>query len=212
MRSVAIGVQEPARTRVEEAPTPIRLAEFGRLGSAYWGVVAVGAVLTLARFSEAFLILRAQGMGLPIALAPLVLVVMNIVYAASAYPIGILSDRIDRRTLLGAGFGVLILSDAVLAFAPNLWMVMLGIGLWGLHMGMTQGLLATLVTDTAPSAARGTAFGFFNVASGIALLLASLIAGVLWDVVGPPATFLAGAGFTAAGLVGTFAFVRGRTR
>jgi hypothetical protein len=169
---LVLGVREPAQPRVEEAPIRLRLVDFGRLGRVYWGVVAVGAVLTLARFSEAVLILRAQGIGLPIALAPLVLIVMNIVYSASAYPIGILSDRMDRHALIGIGFGVLILSDLVLAFAPTLWVVMFGIGLWGLHMGMTQGLL-------------------------------------LWEVVGPSATFFASAGFTAIGLVGTFAVVRG---
>lgn len=200
------GVREPAGVHpAREARAPIRRADLGRLGGIFWGVVAVGAVLTLARFSEAFLILRAEGMGLPLALVPLVLVVMNVVYAASAWPMGALSDRHDRRLVLGAGFAVLIVADIVLAFAPGLWAVMIGIGLWGLHMGMTQGLLVALVADTAPADLRGTAFGLFHLTSGMALLLASLIAGLLWQAVGPSATFLAGAALTATGLVGTVA-------
>jgi MFS family permease len=205
---LVLGVREPARTQpVGEARTPIRWTELGRLGGLFWGVVAVGAVLTLARFSEAFLILRAEGLGLPLGVIPLVLVVMNIFYAASAYPMGVLSDRYDRRLVLGAGFMVLILADLVLAFSPGIRTVFIGIGLWGLHMGMTQGLLAALVADTAPIKLRGTAFGFFNLASGVALLLASVIAGLLWEVVGPSATFLAGAAFTAIGLFCAFALM-----
>jgi MFS family permease len=212
---LVLGVREPPQPRpLAVARVPIRWSELGRLGRVFWGVVAVGAVLTLARFSEAFLILRAEDEGLSLALIPLVLVVMNVVYAASAYPMGALSDRYDRRLVLAAGFVVLIVADVVLALASGIWVVMLGIGFWGLHMGMTQGLLAALVTDTAPTDLRGTAFGLFNLASGAALLLASLIAGLLWELIGPAATFLAGATFTAAGLVGTVVLLgrRGRSR
>jgi MFS family permease len=210
---LVVAVREPARRRpAGEERAPIRWADLGRLGSLLWGVVAIGTVLTLARFSEAFLILRAQGAGLPLSLVPLVLVVMNVVYAASAYPVGAWSDRHDRRLMLAAGFVVLILADIVLAFASGIWTVMLGIGLWGLHMGMTQGLLAALVADTAPVDLRGTAFGVFNLASGAALLLASLIAGVLWEAVGPSATFLAGAAFTALGLAGAMVLTDRRAK
>jgi MFS family permease len=210
---LALGVREPLQVRpAAETRAPIRWSELGRLGGVYWSIVVVGAVLILARFSEAFLILRAENAGLPMALAPLVLVVMNVIYAAAAYPMGALSDRLDRRLMLAAGFVVLIFADIVLAFAPGVWIVMIGVGLWGLHMGMTQGLLAALVADTAPAALRGTAFGLFNFASGIALLLASLVAGLLWEVVGPYATFLAGAAFTALGLVGTAALMSRRAR
>lgn len=206
---LVLGVREPVRAQAPaEAHAPIQWDTLGRLGGLFWGVVAVGAVLTLARFSEAFLILRAEGAGLSVALVPLVLVVMNVVYSASAYPIGILSDRIDRWSLLAAGFVVLMAADIVLAFAPGIWAVMIGVGLWGLHMGMTQGLLAVLVVDTVPVAFRGSAFGLFHLASGAALLLASLIAGVLWDLVGPPATFLTGAVLTGLGLVGTVVLLR----
>jgi MFS family permease len=194
-----VGVREPPH-KANETQAPLKFRDLKTIGSAYWIIVAVGAVLTLARFSEAFLILRAQNAGLSLALAPLVLVVMNIVYALSAYPLGALSDRIDRKMMLGLGFATLIAADIVLAFAPNLWIVMTGIAIWGLHMGMTQGLLSALVADATPANLRATAFGVFNFASGIALLLASLIAGFLWEVIGPAATFSAGAGFTALGL------------
>jgi MFS family permease len=196
---LVIGVRE-APHQASAARAPVNFRDLRVLGGAYWTVVSVGAVLTLARFSEAFLILRAQGAGLPLALAPLVLVVMNIVYAASAYPVGALSDRISRRLLLRLGFAILIAADVVLAFAPNLWIVMSGVVLWGLHLGMTQGLIAALVADCAPVNLRATAFGVFNFASGVALLLASLLAGFLWAQIGPAATFIAGAGFTALGL------------
>jgi MFS family permease len=194
-----IGVREPpALASANDAP--LKFSDLKTIGRTYWTVVGFGTILTLARFSEAFLILRAQNAGLSLALAPLVLVVMNIVYALSAYPLGALSDRLDRGKMLGLGFALLIAADIVLAFAPNLWVVMGGIALWGLHMGMTQGLLSALVADQAPPSLRATAFGVFNFASGIALLLASLIAGILWEVIGPSATFVAGAAFTALGL------------
>ncbi|HEX5279078.1 MAG TPA: MFS transporter [Micropepsaceae bacterium] len=178
----------------------IELRDLKAIGGGYWLVAGIGVVLTLARFSEAFLILRAQNAGLSLALAPLVLVVMNIVYSLSAYPLGWLSDRIDRRLMLAAGFATLIAADVVLAAAPNLAIVMIGVALWGLHMGMTQGLLSAVVADESPAHLRATAFGVFNFASGFALLLASLVAGVLWEQIGPAATFIAGAVFTAVGL------------
>jgi len=196
---LAIGVREPPHPAA--APqAPVRLDECRSLGQAYWAVVAVGAVLTLARFSEAFLILRAQSSGLPLALAPLVLVVMNVVFAACAYPLGALSDRANRRRLLALGFATLIAADLILAWAPNLWIVMAGVALWGLHLGMTQGLLAALVADACPVNLRASAFGVFNFASGVALLIASVLAGFLWARIGPSATFIAGAAFTVLGL------------
>ena len=204
---LVLGVSEPAPRERRAAATPIRWADVRGLGRPFWSVIAVGAVLTLARFSEAFLVLRAEGAGLAVAYLPFVLVVMNVVYAAAAYPLGALSDRVDRRLLVGAGFGLLVVADGVLAFAPSLAWVMLGVALWGLHMGMTQGLLAALVADAVPAALRGTAFGLFHLASGVALLLASVIAGSLWHAAGPPATFLAGAAFAAAGLLGAIAWM-----
>lgn len=202
-----VAVREPPH-EADAKQTHLKFGDLRNLGAAYWIVVAIGAVLTLARFSEAFLILRAQSTGLSLALAPLVLVVMNIVYSLSAYPLGALSDQIDRKLILAIGFATLIVSDIVLAFAPNLLGVMAGVALWGLHMGMTQGLLAALVADEAPINLRATSFGVFNFVSGIALLLASLIAGALWETLGPYATFMAGAAFTAIGLVGTAVALR----
>jgi len=205
-------VDEPAGEHAATASRPpIRLNELDRFGFLYWAVVAIGFVLTLARFSEAFLILRAQSAGLPNALVPLALITMNAVYAITAYPMGALSDRIDRRAVLGGGFAALVAADLVLAFAPGLGMVMAGIALWGLHMGMTQGLLATLVADVAPLDLRGTAFGLFHFACGIATLLASLLAGILWQRFGAPATFLVGAALTSLGLAGGLA-ISSRTR
>jgi len=206
---LVVGVREPAHHAPERAVRkPIPWKELSTLGGRFWGVVAVGTVLMLARFSEAFLILRAEDKGLPLALVPAVLVVMNVFYSLSAYPMGTLSDKVDKRAILAGGFTVLIIADIVLALAPNFWIVMLGASLWGLHMGMTQGLLATFVAETAPAALRGSAFGLFHFVTGIALLAASFIAGVLWDWVGPSATFIGGAAFTAAGLVVAVALTR----
>jgi MFS family permease len=199
---LALGVEERAAPGAQAAPAnPIRWDALATLGRAYWFIVAAGAVFTLARFSEAFLILRAQQLGLPDAYAPLVLVVMNLVFAASAYPFGRLADRMSHRRLLAWGLGLLIAADLVLAQAGGLAAVAVGVALWGLHMGMTQGLLAAMVADTAPAGLRGTAYGVFSLASGVAMLVASVLAGALWDVLGAAATFYAGAGLSAVALV-----------
>ncbi len=199
---IVLFVREPARPLAARAVrSPLSRAELARLDIGYWLVVAISAVFTLARFSEAFLLLRAQSIGMPLVLVPSVMVVMNVVYAFSAWPAGALSDRIGRYGLLIAGFALLIVADIILAFGGNVALVMLGVAVWGLHMGLTQGLLQALVADTAPANLRGTAFGVFNLVSGLAMLLASIIAGGLWDWVGPDGTFLAGAAFTAVALV-----------
>jgi len=201
--ALMIFVKEPETARsAGNARSAIRGADFYELGTEYWWLVLIGAVITLARFSEAFLVLRAQNIGLPIALVPLVMVAMNLAYAASAYPAGHLSDRMDRRFVLASGFGILIGSDLVLALATGVWQMMLGVLLWGVHMGFTQGLLAALVADTTPSRIRGTAFGVFNLIGGIGMLIASFLAGWLWDQYGPQATFYAGAAFTTFALIG----------
>ncbi|MBW8471446.1 MAG: MFS transporter [Thiobacillus sp.] len=197
-----LGVREPDRPAGLRRGNPIRRENLRRLGNAYWWVVGLGAVFTLARFSEAFLVLRAAQSGVPVALVPLVMVAMNLVYAASAYPFGRLSDRMDHRTLLALGLAVLIAADVVLAANAHWTTLLAGVALWGLHMGMTQGLLATMVADTAPADLRGTAFGFFNLVSGVALLLSSAIAGLLWDQLGAAFTFYAGAAFSGLALLG----------
>ncbi len=171
--------------------------------------MAIATLFTLARFSEAFLVLRAQSIGLPIMLVPAIMIVMNVVYALAAYPAGMLSDKVDRLVVLMFGLCLLIVGDLFLAFSTGLGGVMIGVVLWGLHMGFTQGLLATLIADTAPADLRGTAYGMFNLLSGIAMLAASVIAGALWDVWGPQGTFLAGAAFTAIALVG-LVVIRGK--
>jgi MFS family permease len=199
---LAIYVREPEATAPPKARVALTHEALRALGSPFWGVVALGAVLTLARVSEAFLILKAGSVGLEIALAPLVLMLFNLVYAGSAWPVGVLSDRIGQRGLLALGFGVLVLADLILAFAGGLAGVMLGVALWGLHMGMTQGLLAAAVARHAPAQMRATAFGAFNLVTGFALLLGNGLAGALWSFSGPEAAFLAGAGFAALGLIG----------
>jgi len=195
------GVHEPGDGRVHARPaSPVQWRTLSEFGSAYWWVVVAGGVFTLARFSEAFLILRAQQLGLADTFAPLVLVIMNVVYALAAYPLGRLADRMSQTKLLAAGLAVLILSDLVLAQAQGLAAVVAGVILWGLHMGMTQGLLATMVAGAAPAQLRGTAFGFFNLVSGVAMLIASVLAGLLWDQLGAAVTFYAGAAFSILAL------------
>ncbi len=207
---LALGVKEPEATRPRKpARFPLHIAELRGLGGAFWLVVAVSTLFSLARFSEAFLILKAQAVGLPAMLAPLVLVAMNIVYALAAYPVGVFSDRGDRIAPLAAGMIALIAADGVLAGGNTLSMVALGVALWGLHMGLTQGLLAALVADAAPATLRGTAFGVFNLASGAALLVASWAAGLLWDMEGDYAAFSAGGFCAFAALAGLLA-LRGR--
>jgi MFS family permease len=195
---VLIWVHDPPRDGDSDGRPPLRIGDLRRLDRPFWTVAIIGIVFTLARFSEAFLILRAHDLRLPIALAPTVLVAMNLVYAAGAYPAGILSDRVRPRILLFAGLACLVAADLALALAPGLVMAFAGIALWGLHMALTQGLLAKLVADTAPADLRGSAFGAFNLATGVAMLAASLLAGLLWDRFGAPATFLTGAGFAVA--------------
>ncbi len=200
---ILFAVHEPPRPEaLRKVRSPLSRAEFEQLGSPYWWVVGFATVFALARFSEAFLILRAQEAGLPLVLIPLVLVVMNVVYAFAAYPAGVLSDRFNRMTLLMTGFGILIAADVALAIPGGLGSVTIGVVLWGLHMGFTQGLLATLIADTAPPELRGTAYGVFNLLGGLAALAASVLAGALWDNFGSQATFLVGAGLTTVALLG----------
>ncbi len=197
-------VKEPPRASNDKR-APIQAREIGELGAFYWFVVGAGAVFTLARFSEAFLVIRALDQGLALALTPAVIAVMSVVFAVVAYPAGRLQDRYGARPLLVAGLVALIAADVLLAFGSGLVLVFLGIGLWGLHMGLTQGVLSALVAETAPARLRGTAFGLFGLITGLAALVASVLAGILWEAIGPDATFLAGAGFAGLALIGFLA-------
>jgi len=212
MISVAIlvfFVREPA-AKTKEKRVPIKAREIGELGRFYWFVVVAGAVFTLARFSEAFLVIRAHDLGLALALAPAVIAVLSLVFAASAYPAGRLQDRYGARPLLVAGLAALIAADLFLAYGEGLPAIFLGIGLWGLHMGLTQGVLSALVAQAAPARLRGTAFGLFGLVTGLATLAASVAAGILWEAIAPEATFLAGAGLAAVALF-AFLSIRGGT-
>jgi MFS family permease len=206
---LVVYVREPEGARATaQGRAPLALAGAQRLPLRYWLVVMLGAVFTLARFSEAFLVLRAQDIGLALGFVPVVMVVMNLFYAGAAYPAGAAADRLAARSLLLMGLALLVAADVMLAFAGGALAVLIGAALWGLHMALTQGLLAKLVADTVPAELRGTGFGVFNLVSGGALLAASVIAGALWSAIGPAATFLAGAGFATIAAIGVAAFRR----
>lgn len=196
------GVSEPEQPITEARRNPISRDALKQLDHAYWWVVILGAVFTLARFSEAFLLLRAESNGLAIAWMPVVFVVMNVAFSASAYPFGKLADKVNHRHLLMIGLCLLIVADITLALGEHWLWTLLGAVIWGLHMGMTQGLLATMVANAAPTRLRGTAFGFFNLASGLSMLIASVLAGILWQYGGPALTFYTGAGFCVITLIG----------
>ncbi len=205
---LATYVREPEQSTAGTPRVPLTLADARRLPRRYWLVVLLGAVFTLARFSEAFLVLRAQDVGLAIGHVPLVMIIMNVFYALLAFPAGAAADRLSPRVLLPGGLLMLVVADLVLAFASAPLLALIGAALWGLHMALTQGLLSKLVADTAPAELRGTAFGVFNLVGGTALLLASVIAGELWNSFGPAATFLAGAAFAAVAAIGVLIYRR----
>jgi MFS family permease len=203
---LVFGVEEPvfaaaAGERAVPRSFPLSRAALARLPARYWGVVAIGAALALARFSEAFLVLRAQQGGIALAYLPMVLIVMNVVYAGCAYPLGALADRMRQDRLLALGILPLIGADMLLAWSASPLWLMMGLVCWGLHMAATQGLLAAMIADTAPEDMRGTGYGMFNLVSGIAMLIASVLAGWLWDSFGAPATFRAGALLAAVALL-----------
>ena len=201
-----LGVTEPKQNHTNHRMNPISKANLKRLNAAYWWVVIIGALFMLARFSEAFLVLKGQQSGIPIAYTPLIMVAMNIIYAATAYPFGKLSDRLSHTRLLAFSLIILIAADLVIANSHHWSTLLFGLTLWGIHMGITQGLLAALVAATSPKDLLGTAYGFFNLMSGIALLVASALAGLVWDLYGSSATFYAGAVFCGLTLVSlTFA-------
>lgn len=204
---LVVGVREPKPATVGKARDGARLtfADVGRLPSRYWWVVAIGATMALARFSEAFLVLRAQNVGMALAWVPLVMALMSVVYAVVSYPAGVAADQKRQGMLLSGGFFALIVADLILANASSIAGVLAGTAVWGVHMGLTQGVLAALVAQAAPADLRGTAFGLFNLVSGIALLIASALAGWLWDSFGPAQAFYAGAAFAALAWIGMIA-------
>lgn len=203
---LAIGVSEP-KSGVSARKPGMNLLTAKLLGREFWFVALVGSMMMLARFSEAFLLIKAAEVGLPVRYIPLALVVMSLAYALTSYPVGALSDRIGRRGLLAAGLAVLLIADFMLGFGTTIGAVFAGVALWGLHMGLTQGLLSAMVADTAPTDMRGTAFGVFSLISGVVVLIASVLAGYLWDTQGSWATFMAGAAFTAVAMM-LFPFIR----
>lgn len=208
---LVLGVEEPARPEGHVArPSPIRWSDVRSIGAPFWLAVTVGVLFTMARFSEAFLVLRGHDVGIPLTLVPFVLIAMNVVYSLVSAPVGNLSDRIGRKALLATGIVVLIVADLVLALTGSIVGVMAGVALWGLHMGLTQGLLAALVADTAPARLRGTAFGLFNLATGVTMLAASGLAGLLWSAWGSGLTFLAGGGFAVIALAGVILLLKAR--
>ncbi|WP_342621104.1 MFS transporter [Rhodoferax sp. GW822-FHT02A01] len=202
---LCLGIREPVSSNHGQRSNPVSTVNLRRLSSAYWWTVGIGFAFTLARFSEAFLVLRAQQSGIAIAWIPLVMVAMNVVYAACAYPFGKLSDRLNHNLLLAAGLLVMVGADLVLAWSTHWFALAAGIALWGIHMAITQGLLATMVADTAPADLRGTAFGFFNLLSGIAMLIASTLAGWLWDTYGAAFTFYGSAALCGLALMALLA-------
>jgi MFS family permease len=206
---LVFGVHDPKRAEVNSSVrSPVTFTDATRLPFRYWLIVLLGSVFTLARFSEAFLVLRAQDVGLTLGYVPLVLIVMNFFYTATAYPAGVAADQLSQRTLLIVGLAMLVAADLVLAAAASPFLAFVGAALWGMHMGLTQGLFAKLVADTAPAELRGTAFGVFNLVSGGALLLASVLAGALWTAFGAPATFLTGAAFAMLAVLGLLFYRR----
>jgi MFS family permease len=205
-------VKEPAHPAQSLARPRLALRDLSRLSAGFWAVTGIGVLFTLARFSEAFLVLKGAAAGFVPALAPLVMVAMNLVYALVAAPAGVLSDRTGRLRILAAGLGVLVMADLALAFAQDTGLVLLGAGLWGLHLGLTQGIFSALVTDRAPPDLRATAFGVFNFSSGMAMLGANAVGGLLWQAQGPAATFLAGGLFALLALLAMAALRFGVSR
>lgn len=206
---LVLGVKEPTDSKQpRDTKSPISWSDVQSIGTPFWIAVAVGVMFTMARFSEAFLVLRGADAGIPLALVPTVMIVMNVVYSMISAPVGSLSDTLGRKPLLASGIAALIIADLILAFAGNIVGVLIGVALWGLHLGLTQGLLSALVSDTAPSRLRGTAFGLFNLATGVTMLVASTLAGALWSARGASMTFLTGGGFAVVALVGVLVLLK----
>jgi MFS family permease len=191
-----LALREPEKHRRSTKQAPF-FRGFRELSRDTKRLLVVGFLFGLARFSEAFLILKGIEVGLSEALSPLTLALFNLAYVVLAYPAGALSDRISPRTILIAGMGALIAGDLILSQSLGLAGVFTGVALWGAHMALTQGIFSRLIADSAPEPQRATSFGAFWFVTGIASLLASLGAGWLWDRQGSAATFLTSAGIAA---------------
>jgi len=198
---LAAGLQEKRSRRTGAVRNPLEWEALARLGGGYWALVAAALVFNLGNSSDAFLLLRARQLGMEAGLVPATLVAMNAAYALTAFPLGHLSDRIGRSGLLVGSFALYALIYLGFALAQAPWQVWLLFSAYGLHLGMSQGVLAALVSDRVQRDQRGTAFGFINLATGITLLPASLLAGFLWTRVSPSAPFFAGSLFALAGTV-----------
>lgn len=200
---LAFAVKEPRSLAPSvRRSNPFAGFSFGQFPRAFWTLNGLIALFTLARFSEAFLLLRMQEAGLPLAWLPLTLVLMNLIYFLVAYPVGRWADRAPRAPILMLGCGLLLLADVALALGQGVAWCAVGVALWGLHMGLTEGLFAVLIAEQAPEELRATAFGVMNLVRGLLLLPASGLAGWLWVEGGPEATFSIGALFAALTLAG----------
>jgi len=189
---ILVVVKEPKKEHHynQEEQKPFNIKDVAKLHSSFWWVIVIAVVISFARMSEAFLVLKAQDAGFELMYIPLVLVIMNLIYASTSYPAGKLSDKIDRMHLLSLGTLILLISDLLLAYATTHIHTMLGVALWGLHMGVTQGIFAALIVDKTPAHLYGTAFGIFNFLCGLAILFGNIIAGWIWSVHGAQLTFL----------------------
>lgn len=211
---LAFAVKEPPRppeaARSKRTRHPWRMHHLRRLPAAFWVLTAAAAAMVAARFSEAFLLLRAADVGMAAALSPLALVAMNLVYAAAAYPAGVWTDGRGRGRfgVLAAGMAAMAAAHAVLALASGPVAVLAGAGLWGLHMALTQSVLAAAVSDCAPRSLLGTAFGIFHLLTGLALLAGGGLAGLLWTFWGPEVMFWGGAALSVASGFGLLAAAR----
>jgi MFS family permease len=202
--SVAVLVFGVAEVRQDNGDLTFALRDLRRMPALLWGTIAVATMLALARFSQAFLLLKAKQVGVDAAMVPLFMTLMGLVYGIAAFPCGALADRIDRRVQIRVGIGVLFGCYLVLATATDPWQAALGAALWGLQMGIIEGLMAAAISDAAPANLRGTAFGLYYFCTGLASLAASVAAGILWAQGGPALTFTIGA--AVAVLAGAMAF------
>lgn len=198
---ISLGVSEAARPADRPRPAfPLRPSQVRRLRGVFWGSMAIIMLLLIPRFSEGFLLLKAQQSGISVTWVPLLLAAVNLVAAPVSFPAGRLSDRIGRRHLVMSGFAVLVAAQLVLTVTDGPIGVLVGALFWGLHLGMTQGVLAAMIVDHAPADLRGTAFGVFHVASGLAVLVGSFGAGWIWDQLGSTTMFATAAAIGVAGL------------